>query len=135
MSYAVSAALQAAVYQCLTGDSALTALVGTDIYDALPSGALPPLYVALGDEKVRDASDMTGAGAWHDLSVAVVSEAAGYQSGKDAAAAVGDALIDADLTLARGRLVSLRFLRAQARRESGGLRRINLTFRARVEDA
>lgn len=135
MSMGVSAALQAAVYQHLSADSAVSALVGSDIYDALPPGDLPPLYVALGDETVRDASDMTGTGAWHDLVVAVISDAAGFQAAKDVAGAIGDALIGADLVLARGRLVGLRFLRAQARRESGGLRRINLTFRARVEDA
>jgi hypothetical protein len=66
----------------------------------------------------------------------VVAEAAGFSSAKAAAAAVSDALIDTALPLARGRLVSLRFLRAQARRrEPGDGREITLTFRARVEDA
>ena len=135
MSYGASAALQTAIYQQLAADDALMTLVGTHIFDALPAGPLPSLYVALGGEKVRDASDITGGGAWHDLSIAVITEEAGFQNAKDAAVAVGDALIDADLTLERGRLISLRFLRAQARRESGGLRRIDLTFRARVEDS
>ena len=48
MSYAVSAALQEAVFQQLAGDVALGALVGSAIYDALPPGALPSLYVTLG---------------------------------------------------------------------------------------
>lgn len=134
MSYAMSAALQAAVFQQLSGDGGVAGLVGSDIYDALPPGALPGLYITLGAETARDASDVSGAGAWHDLTVAVVSDAAGFQSAKTVAAAACDALNDAPLALQRGRLVSLRFLKARAKRESGGLRRIDMTFRARVED-
>ncbi|MDO7557179.1 MAG: DUF3168 domain-containing protein, partial [Loktanella sp.] len=67
MSYGVAAALQAAVYAQLTNDTALGAIVGTDIFDALPSGTLPSLYVALGPEVVKDQSDKTGAGALHEL--------------------------------------------------------------------
>ncbi|NIY97442.1 DUF3168 domain-containing protein [Salipiger sp. HF18] len=134
MSYAMSAALQAAVFQQLSGDGGVAGLVGSDIYDALPPGALPGLYITLGAETARDASDVGGAGAWHDLTVAVVSDAAGFQSAKTVAAAACDALNDAPLALQRGRLVSLRFLKARAKRESGGLRRISMTFRARVED-
>ncbi|EPX81943.1 DUF3168 domain-containing protein [Salipiger mucosus] len=134
MSYAMSAALQRAVYQALSGDAALAALVGTEIYDAPPAGPLPELYLTLGAERARDASDNSGDGAWHDLTVAVVTGVAGFQSAKEAAAAASDALHGADLALDRGRLVSLRFRKALARRESGGLRRIDMTFRARVED-
>jgi len=135
VSYAVSAALQAALYQRLISDTALQALVGSSIYDAIPAGALPGLYVTLGAEAVRDASDKTGQGAVHDLALSVVTESAGFQSAKDAAAAISDALLDAPLTLTRGRLVSLQFTRAVAKRENNGqMRRIDLTFRARVED-
>lgn len=134
MSYAVSAALQAAVYGALQADAALEALVGEAIYDALPAGSAPPLYVALGPEQVKDASDGTGAGAWHDLTVSVVTEAAGFHGAKAAAAAVSDVLHGAALTLTRGRLVGLWFRKAKAGRASGGLRRIDLSFRARVEE-
>ena len=134
MSYAMTAALQGAVYQTLVEDTALSALVGAHIYDALPQGTLPELYVTLGAETVRDASDATGAGAWHDFNVAVVTDVAGFQVAKTVAAAACDALTGAGLVLERGRLVSLRFLKAKAKRESGGLRRIDMTFRARVED-
>lgn len=134
MSYAMAAALQSAIYQQLAGDEALGTLVGGDIYDAPPQGPLPSLYLTLGAETVRDASDGTGRGAWHDLTIAVVTDAAGFHMAKTVAAAACDALDDAGLTLSRGRLVSLNFRRAQARRESGGLRRIDMTFRARVAD-
>ena len=135
MSYGGAAALQAAVYQALVADPALGGLVGSAIYDAIPAGTLPGLYVTLGTEETRDRSDQTGGGAEHSLSISVVTDAAGFLAAKEVAAAISDVLIDADLSLARGRLVKLQFHRARARREgTGGVRRIDLTFRARVDD-
>lgn len=135
MSYGMSSALQAAVYGRLTGDAELTALVGSSVFDALPSGTLPSLYVVLGSEDVRDASDQTGGGALHEFTVTVVTESAGFATAKTAAAAVSDALVDADLTLSRGTLVSLNFYKAKAARVgTGDVRQINLIFRARVAD-
>jgi hypothetical protein len=135
MSYAVSSALQAAVFQKLSNDPALAALVGGSIYDALPNGPLPDTYVLLGEEQARDASDGTGAGAWHRFTVAVISDEAGFHTAKAVAAAVNDALNDAPLALARGHLVALNFFRARARREgTGDTRRVDIVFRARVDD-
>lgn len=135
MSYGATAALQAAVYQQLVADASLGMLVGSAIYDAVPSGSLPETYVTLGAEDARDRSDKTGGGALHVFTVSVISTAAGYEDAKLAAAAISDALVDADLTLSRGALVFLRFARARARQvQSGDTRRIDLTFRARVDD-
>ncbi|MEP1767674.1 MAG: DUF3168 domain-containing protein [Sulfitobacter sp.] len=135
MSYGVSGALQAAIYAALMGDATLTTLVGTAIYDAVPAGDVPDLYVRFGSETVREASDGTGAGAAHTLTVSVITTHPGFASAKAAAAAVSDALHDAPLSLARGRLVSLRFERAVAQRiDSGSGRQIDLRFRARVQD-
>lgn len=134
MSYATADALQAAVYQRLRASSALDALVGDAIYDAVPPGTTTGTYVSLGPEDARDASDATGDGAEHDFVVSVITDAAGFQAAKAVAAAISDALTGAALVLARGRLVGLWFLRARARRvQSGETRRIDLTFRARVE--
>lgn len=135
MSYGMAAALQAAVYGRLAGDAALTALVGAAVFDTAPAGPVPALYVALGPEDARDRSDFIGRGAEHEFVVSVVADAGGFQPAKAAAAAVSDALIDAPLVLTRGRLVSLRFARATARTaEQGLLRRIDLRFRAQLED-
>ncbi len=135
MSFAVSGALQAAVFDALVADPALTAVVGTAIYDAVPSGALPPIYVRLGNENVTDASDGTGAGAVHRFNVSVITSNAGFAQAKQAAGAVSDVLHDADLTLSRGRLVSLRFDRARARRvDTAATRQIDMRFAARVQD-
>ncbi len=135
MSYGMAAALQEAVYQLLLNDAALGALVGTDIFDAAPPGAVPPIYVSLGPEEVQDGSDQSGRGAVHEFTVSVVSQAAGFKTAKEAAAAVSDALLGAALTLSRGRIVYLNFLRAKAARVEGqDLRRIDLRFRAYLED-
>ncbi|SHH27862.1 DUF3168 domain-containing protein [Marivita hallyeonensis] len=134
MTYAVAAALQAGVFETLRDDAEVSSLVGDKIYDAVPKGQLPELYVALGPEKALDASDKTGRGAWHEFAVSVISDDAGFQGAKEVSAAVCDALIDAEIALARGRLVALNFKRAQAQREKAGRRRIDLIFRARVED-
>ena len=136
MSYGVSAALQAAIFQQLFTDPTLSGLVDGKIFDALPAGSVPPLYVAIGPEKVTDASDQTGGGAVHELTVSIVTESTGFAAAKDAAAAVSDALVDAQLVLTRGTLVSLRFYKASAARVgTGDTRRIDLIFRARVCDA
>jgi hypothetical protein len=136
MSYSVSAALQAAVYQALIGDASLAGLVGTAIYDAIPTGTLPVTYVTLGPEIVRDRSDKSGYGAEHNFTISVVTETAGFGAAKAVAAAESDVLNDADLSLSRGRLVALRFDRATAKRIGlGATRQIDLRFSARVEDA
>ncbi len=134
MSYAAAAALQAAVYQRLRASTALEALVDDRIYDSVPPGTVTGTWISIGPEDARDASDITAAGAWHEFVVSVVTDEPGFQGAKDAAAAVSDALTGAELLLIRGRLVGLWFLKARARRaQSGTLRRIDMTFRARTE--
>lgn len=135
MSYGMAEALQSAVFLRLEGNTALTALVGTSIHDMAPAGSVPGLYVTLGPEAVRERSDVTGGGAIHDFTISVVTDEPGFQNAKAAAAAVSDALVDAPLVLSRGRLVSLNFMRAKAKRlAKGAQRQIDLRFRARVED-
>jgi len=135
MSYAMSGPLQTAIYNALSTDTALAALVGSNIYDALPPGSLPATYVRLGRESVSDASDGSGAGALHRFSVSVITTDPGFAGAKEVSGAVSDALHGAALTLTRGRLVSLRFERATATRtDAGAGRQIDMRFRARVQD-
>jgi hypothetical protein len=135
MSYGMSGALQAAIFAALTEDAALNALVGSEIYDALPSGKLPETYVSLGRERVRDASDQSSDGALHSLDISVLTSQSGFAAAKAVAAAISDVLHGADLTLARGRLIFLRFDRAEARKiDNSSGREIRLRFRARVDD-
>lgn len=136
MTYAVSYALQQGIYDVLSGDAALAAIVGSNIFDAPPSGSIPSTYVVLGDEIARDKSSKTSGGAVHELDIKIVSDAAGFSTAKQVAAAICDALIDVEIPLSRGNLVSLAFRAARAFREdSPGIRQINLKFRAFVEDS
>ncbi|WP_410219503.1 DUF3168 domain-containing protein [Paracoccus sp. (in: a-proteobacteria)] len=137
MSYGAGAALQAAVYQHLREDAALAALVGDAIFDAMPVDAPSGVFVALGAEEVRDASDVSARGSRHDFVVSVLSGSeagAGFGAVKTAAAAVADALEAGSLALTRGQLAGLWFLKASARRvKSGAARQVDLTFRARID--
>lgn len=135
MSYGMAAALQRAVFERLSGDAVLTAMVGPAVFDTVPPGAMPELFLLLGEEDARDRSDQTGGGAEHRFVVSVLTTEARFTDAKAAAVAASDALVDADFPMTRGRLVGLRFLKARARRiRSEGRRRIDLTFRAFVED-
>ena len=135
MSYAMAHALQAGVFNALSADTALTALVGSAIYDELPPGPVDGAYVSIGAEDVRDLSASDCLLAAHNLAISVVSSAEGFVEPKLIAAAVSDALVDATPVLSRGRIISMRFVRARARRvRAGQVRRIDMTFRAIVED-
>ncbi len=130
MSYAAAAALQSAVFQRLTG---FPALAGVAIHDAVPPNATGT-FVLIGPEEARDQSDKSGPGADHQMVISVITDATGFLSIKTIAADISDALIGVPMTLSRGALVNLLFLRASARRISEGeTRRIDLTFRARVQ--
>lgn len=135
MSYGVAQALQVGIFNALSADAVLTALVGTAIYDELPPGPVDGAYVSLGAEEVRDLSAKDGDLAAHSFGISVVSAVEGFAEPKAIAAAVSDALVDATPELSRGRIVSLRFVKARARRvRAGQVRRIDMTFRAIVED-
>lgn len=130
MSYGAAPGLQQAVFQHLT---AYPALAGVATYDAVPPNATGT-FILIGPEEARDQSDKSGAGAEHQLVISVITDVTGFLSIKTIAANISDALIGAPLTLARGQLVSLFFLRASARRiQEGETRRIDLTFRARIQ--
>jgi hypothetical protein len=137
MSYAAGVALQGAVYQHLRADTALAALVGDAIFDAMPVDAPSGVFVSLGPEETRDAGDMTASGSQHDFIISVLSgadDSAGFAAVKATAVAVSEALENGAMSLERGQLAGLWFLRAKARRvENGAARRVDLTFRARID--
>ena len=135
MSYAMAAALQTAIFSALSSSSELAALVEDHIYDAAPNGVLPPIYVRFGRETASDASDGSGAGALHRFTVSVITTVPGFSFAKEAAGVISDILHNADLPLSRGRLVAMRFERANAlRTDAGAKRQIDMRFRARVQD-
>ena len=138
MTYALATSLQKAVYAALTNDAGVSGFVGTAIYDAPLDQQIEPGardFITIGEEQVRDGSTGTSYGAQHDFEVSIYSNREGYKTGKDIAAALCDALVDTDLPLERGKLVSLRFRSARARPGKQPDRRvISVIFRAVVED-
>lgn len=138
MTYSLSEPLQRAIYQRLTTDANIVALIGSDIYDApLPfdGSSAPDEYVTLGPEDVTEAASMTTVGAIHDFAVIVHSNSQGFSKSKQVAGAICDNLLDAEMALDRGDLIYMRFLRARAEAgQSPEKRRITLKFRAFIED-
>tara|TARA_R110002074_G_scaffold331542_1_gene501927 strand:- start:96 stop:506 length:411 start_codon:yes stop_codon:yes gene_type:complete len=134
MSYGMTAALQTAVFGALSADAGLAAIVGPNVFDAMPPGPQPEIYVTIGPEKVRDKSDGSEGGALHEFSVSVVTTGAGFHLAKEAAAAVSDAVLAAPLSLSRGRVSRVQFYRAAAVRTNVN-RRIDIWFRARLDEA
>ncbi|SFG28084.1 DUF3168 domain-containing protein [Sulfitobacter dubius] len=136
MTYALSGALQAAIYGHLQDDPGLTALIGDAVYDAMPGGDLPETYVLLGKETAKDASDADAAGAEYRFVVSVVTSAPGFVTAKNVASVICDLLHGAVPVLSRGHIVDMTFQKAAARRIDGAAgREIDLQFRARLADA
>ncbi len=137
MTYACAWALQQALHARLSTDPEVGARLGGRIYDAAPPEGAPrdALYLTIGDDRAEDRSSGTTRGAEHQVTLAVTAPRAGFAEAKAAAAAVCDALLGAEIPLSRGALVVLAFDRAETKRlEDDALRRVLLTFRARVDD-
>lgn len=135
MSYAIGASLQRAVFGRLVGEADIIEIVGPNIYDAVPAGTEPQVFVLIGEEVVRDRSTQTSDGAHHDFTVSVFADQQGFANSKKLAAIICDSLLGSGLTLDRGRVTALWFRRARTRRgRAPDRRRIDLQFRAHVED-
>lgn len=133
MTYGLSLSLQKAVFQVLQTNDAVVDLSAGQIFEFMPPGPVPDLYVRLGPETVRDRSDRTARGAIHDFAVIVASDRAGFRDAKALAGAVSEALAGTDPVLEKGRVVALNFRRARARWLAAG-REIELWFRAHLDD-
>lgn len=135
MTYTWAAQLQTGVYQALSGDGELTALVAGAIFDAPPLSDLPSVFIMLGPEEAQDRSDGSGAGAEHRFTVSVVGEGPGFLTAKTVAARVSVVLQDPPpaliAALTPAHLTGVWFDRAVAKSD-GARRRIDLRFRARV---
>lgn len=138
MTYALAWPLQEAVFQLLSSDSALMALVG-GIYDAAPqqvSDAAPDgLYVTIGDEIAEDWSTASDIGVLHTVLISVHAPRRGFADAKQVAGQISDLMLGSDMTPSRGQIIQTRFIDARtARAENDALRRIDLRFRVTLED-
>ncbi|MEM9099214.1 MAG: DUF3168 domain-containing protein [Pseudomonadota bacterium] len=138
MTYALSLPLQEAVYELLSNDTELSALVG-GIYDAAPQqvsdAAVDGLYVTIGDEIAEDWRTATDAGALHTLVISIHAPRRGFADAKEAAGVISDLLVGSQPAMTRGRIVQIRFIDARtARAENDALRRVDMRFRVTLED-
>ncbi len=118
-AYDADLALQKAIHARLVTDETLTALIGTRLHDNVPGDAAFP-YATLGEAQVADWSTGDSEGAEHRLSFHVYSRGGGRAETKTILGAINAALHEAALMLGGARLVSLRFLDAETRREPDG---------------
>lgn len=129
-----ASALQKAIFTKLSGDAALTALIGanavTDRRLAEPSA---PLVVIAGIDST-DHSTASEAGEEHVVTLEAWSEAAGHRQAQAIAAAVRAALHNASLGLAGHHLVLLLHRDTRLRRDGKSrFHRAEMRFRAVTE--
>jgi predicted oxidoreductase len=135
MSTSSVAALRKAIHVKLAGASALVAaLGGSKISDEAPRNADPP-YLIFADTQVRDWSSSLSRGAEHIFVIAVWSAERGTRQAIEIGNSVIDLLDDALLDFDGYKLVNLRFVQFETKREGNGrFARVNLRFRAATED-
>jgi hypothetical protein len=127
-------ALQEAVFEALSADATLVALLGgAKVFDSPPRNAAAP-YVHLGEVTARDWSTATDAGTEMNFAVVAWSRVPGRAEGLAIADRVVALLHDQVLALDGFRLVNLRHIATEtARVEKPEGRRAVVRFRAVVE--
>lgn len=117
-----TAALQQAIFAALSDDTALRSALGAPgrIHDHVPRGAAFP-YVAFASLSARDWSTGDAEGEEHTLVLHVWSREKGKREAETIAAAIRARLHDAALALDGYRLVNLRHVATETRREPDGL--------------
>jgi predicted oxidoreductase len=135
MSTSSVTALRKAIHVKLAGASALvTALGGTKIFDEAPRNVDPP-YLTFADTQLRDWSSSLSRGAEHLFVIAVWSAERGTREAIEIGNSVIGLLDDAMLDLDGYKLVNLRFVQFETKREANGrFARVNLRFRATTEE-
>jgi hypothetical protein len=129
-----ASALQKAIFARLSGDAALTALVGaTGITDRRLAAPASPLVVIAAIDSI-DHSTATEPGEEHAVTLEVWSEAGGHRQVQVIAAAVRAALHDATLALDGHHLVLLLHRDTRLRRDGKSrFHRAEMRFRAVTE--
>ena len=130
-------ALQTAIYAVLTGDAALTAIIGSDgVHDRLLNRTDMP-YLIVGEMAASDYGTDGDGGQEIQIVIEAWSSGAGHAEAQDMAGLVRGLLDDAALTLGDGfTLVSLLHRKTRLRRETKTrLHYAEMTFRAVVTGA
>jgi hypothetical protein len=134
MSASPVLALRKAMLASLSAEPDLTSLLGgPKIFDEAPRSAEPP-YVIFADAQLRDWSSQLSTGAEQFVVISIYSTQRGVREAIDIGQRIVDLLNEAPLALQGHRLIDLRFLAMETRREQNGrFARVNLRFRATTE--
>jgi hypothetical protein len=134
MSASPVIALRKAIRARLLSDAPLVAaLGGPKIYEEAPQGAATP-YALFMDAQMRDWSGALSRGAEQFVTIAVVSTQRGLGPALGVAQQIADLLDEALLSLEGHRLVDLRFVSMDTKRDvSGRFARVGILFRATTE--
>ncbi|MEF3367409.1 DUF3168 domain-containing protein [Methylocystis sp. 9N] len=133
MSTSPVLALRKAIRAYLLADAGFAAELGEKIFDEAPRGAEPP-YAVFGESQMRDWSADLSRGAEQIFVLGLVSTLRGLSEALERAQRIVDLLDEAPLVLQDNRLIDLRFLSLETRREqSGRFARVNMRFRAVTE--
>ena len=129
-----ASALQKAIFERLSGDAAVTALVGAQgVTDRLLAAPAAPLVVMAGIDSA-DRSTATEEGEAHVVTLEVWSGVSGHREAQAIAGAARTALHDAALVLAGHRLVLLLHRDTRLRRDGKSrFHRAEMRFRAVTE--
>ena len=134
MSVSPIIALRKAIRAYLLADAGFAAALGQKLYDEAPRGAEPP-YALFGETQLRDWSADLSPGAEQLFTIGVTSTMRGLSEALELAQRVADLLDEAALNLQDHRLIDLRFLSLETRRDQNGrFARVNLRFRATTEN-
>lgn len=127
-------ALMQAIHARLSGDAALTAIIGADaIHDRLLDRPRLPCIV-ISELRSEDFSTATETGEEHFLTLEAWSAEQGQRQAQEIAGQLRALLHDADLALAGATLVNLQHRTTRARREPKSRRHVaELRFRAVTE--
>lgn len=126
--------LQKAIFEALSSDPALTALLGPGRIFDRQVARVPLPYVVFAAWETRDWDTSTERGEAHRITLDIWSDENGRREAQAIAAAVTTVLHDAQPALATHHLVNLRLERSTSAREPRSRRhRASLQFRAVTE--
>ncbi|MBG0794385.1 DUF3168 domain-containing protein [Methylocystis sp. H62] len=133
MSVSPVIALRKAIRAYLLADAGFAAAFGQKLYDEAPHGTEPP-YALFGEAQLRDWSADLSPGAEQLFTIGVTSTTRGLSEALELAQRIADLIDESPLNLQDHRLIDLRFLSMETRREQNGrFARVNLRFRATTE--
>ncbi len=133
MSDSPVVALSTTIRAYLLTDAGFAAAFGQKLYDEAPHGTEPP-YALFGEAQLRDWSADLSPGAEQLFTIGVTSTTRGLSEALELAQRIADLIDESPLNLQDHRLIDLRFLSMETRRDQNGrFARVNLRFRATTE--